>query len=176
MRGDGAARPPGSGHATLIERLCALVPRARHMLVTYQGVLAPAAGWRPRVVPPPPLPDADDPEGCRHVVEEQRVRKGSDQVAHADGPAEKAGSRRPFVPHAPGKPRRPRRRHAWAELLRRVFLIDVLTCPWCGGARRLLAGISDPEAIYRILAHLGLPTEPPELAPARAPPEPLLPW
>jgi hypothetical protein len=51
---------------TLIERLCALIPRPRHMLVTYHGVLAPAAGYRHRVVPPPPLPDAGDPEGCKH--------------------------------------------------------------------------------------------------------------
>jgi hypothetical protein len=49
---------------TLIERLCALVPRPRQMLMTYHGVLAPAAGYRHRVVPPPLLPDADDPEGC----------------------------------------------------------------------------------------------------------------
>jgi hypothetical protein len=31
---------------TLIERLCALVPRPRQMLMTYHGVLAPAADYR----------------------------------------------------------------------------------------------------------------------------------
>ncbi len=35
----------------LIERLLALVPRPRRHLVTYHGVLAPAAGLRSRVVP-----------------------------------------------------------------------------------------------------------------------------
>jgi hypothetical protein len=60
-------------------------------------------------------------------------------------------------------------------LLRRVFLLDVLTCPWCGGARRLLTAIFDVDSIHRILAHLGPTTKPPELAPARGPPEPLLP-
>jgi len=40
----------------------------------------------------------------------------------------------------------------------------------------LLAAIFDQGAIQQILAHLGLPTEPPPVAPARAPPEPLLPW
>ena len=34
-----------------MERLCALVPRPRRHLVTYHGVLAPAAGLRPQVVP-----------------------------------------------------------------------------------------------------------------------------
>ncbi|MGE3173836.1 MAG: transposase [Planctomycetota bacterium] len=38
---------------TLIERLCALIPRPRRHLVTYHGVLAPAAGLRDRVVPDP---------------------------------------------------------------------------------------------------------------------------
>jgi hypothetical protein len=35
----------------LIERLLALVPRPRRHLVTYHGVLAPAASLRSRVVP-----------------------------------------------------------------------------------------------------------------------------
>lgn len=29
--------------------------------------------------------------------------------------------------------------HGWAELLQRVFAIDVLTCPHCGGRRKLIA-------------------------------------
>ena len=36
--------------------------------------------------------------------------------------------------------------------------------------RRILAGIMDPEPIIKILAHLGLATAPPPLAPVRAPP------
>ena len=51
-----------------------------------------------------------------------------------------------------------------------------MTCPHCGSRRTLLAAIFDQGAIQKILAHLGLPTEPPTMAPARAPPEPLLPW
>src|SRR5438477_576007 len=63
----------------------------------------------------------------------------------------------------------PRRRWAWADLLRRVFAIDVLTCA-CGGRLRLIATIEDPLVVQRILRHLGLPTEPPGLYPARPPP------
>jgi hypothetical protein len=51
-----------------------------------------------------------------------------------------------------------------------------LTCPHSGGTRKLLAAIFDQGAIQKILAHLGLPGEPPAMAPAWAPPEPLLPW
>jgi len=47
------------------------------------------------------------------------------------------------VPHAPGQRRQGQRRYSWAELLRRVHLIDVLLCPHCGSRRRLLAAIHD---------------------------------
>jgi hypothetical protein len=57
----------------------------------------------------------------------------------------------------------------WAELLRRVFAVDVLTCPHCGGPRRLIAQLTDPIVVRKILGHLGLPTEPPRSAPARSP-------
>ena len=43
-------------------------------------------------------------------------------------------------------------------------------CPNCGGKRRLLAAIQDPDSIQRVLRSLGLSGEVPELAPARAPP------
>jgi len=151
---------------TLIERLCALIPRPRHMLVTYHGVLAPAAGYRHRVVPPPPLPDAGYPEGCKHQP----------AAPKAKAEAAKIEPRQSAVPHAPSKRHVPRARHSWAELMRRVFEIEVLICPHCGGPRKLLAAIFDRDAILKILAHLGLPTEPPPLAPARPPPMPRLPW
>ena len=77
----------------------------------------------------------------------------------------------------PTKPKpKPRPRYSWAELLRRVYLIEVLTCPHCNGRRRLLAFITDTQSITRILAHLGLPIELPTLAPARAPPRSALPF
>jgi len=40
----------------------------------------------------------------------------------------------------------------------------------------LLAGVFEPAAIARVLTYLGLSAEPPELAQARPPPQPLLPW
>ncbi len=46
----------------------------------------------------------------------------------------------------------------------------------CGGLRRLLAAIFDPVPIRRILLHLGLPADPPAVAPARPPPAIALPW
>ena len=72
------------------------------------------------------------------------------------------------------------RHYAWADLLRHTFSIDILACGECGGRLRLLATITDTPArgfrragraaIEKILSHLGLPTDLPTPAPARAPP------
>jgi hypothetical protein len=107
-----------------------LVPRPHCHLVTYHGVLAPAAQWRDLIVPAVSNSPEDSP----------KIRSAS-------------------------------RSSTWAELLQRVFAIDVLTCPYCGARRKLIALINDGCVVRKILAHLGLPTEPPGLAPARAPPE-----
>ena len=48
---------------------------------------------------------------------------------------------------------------------------DVQTCKRCGGAVEIIAYITEPTTVSRILGHLGLPTEPPLRAPARAPPQ-----
>jgi hypothetical protein len=78
--------------------------------------------------------------------------------------------------HAPTSAPPVRNRFSWAELLRRVFAVDVLACPRCKGRRHFVSVITDPAVIRRILAHLKLPTEPLPLAPPRAPPQPCLPW
>ena len=55
----------------------------------------------------------------------------------------------------------------WAALMRRVFDLDVLACPRCGGRLRLIATVEDPAVVGRILAHLGLlhPADTPGPAP-----------
>ncbi len=42
----------------------------------------------------------------------------------------------------------------WAQRLKRVFEIDIETCPACGGAVRIIACIEDPDIIEKILTHL----------------------
>jgi Putative transposase len=54
-----------------------------------------------------------------------------------------------------------RRRWSWAQLLRRVFALEVLVCPRCGGPRRMLGAVTEPYAVRRLLAALGLAAEPP---------------
>ena len=61
-------------------------------------------------------------------------------------------------------------RIAWAKLIAKVAEDFPLACPACGGDIRLIAFITDPAPIRKILLHLGEPLEPPPLAPARGPP------
>jgi len=42
----------------------------------------------------------------------------------------------------------------WAQRLKRVFNIDIETCPKCGGAVKVIACIEDPVVINKILTHL----------------------
>ncbi len=58
-------------------------------------------------------------------------------------------------------------RMRWAQLLKRVFDIDIEHCPHCGGQLKLIAAIEEPATIARILTHLGLAAQPPPRAPAR---------
>jgi len=127
---------------TLLSRLAALVPAPWVNLVTYHGLLAPAASYRDRVVPEPEedpgTATARQPVPAKLPPELQRERK--------------------------------RRRLLWAEAMKRGLGLDVLVCEHCGGRREVLALITNPRVIDRILSHLGLPTEAPAIRPARAPP------
>jgi hypothetical protein len=86
-------------------------------------------------------------------------------------PTPSADSSVPIAPRRPG-------RMSWADLLMRVWAIDALECPFCGGRMRPVAAIHDPDAITAILAAVhsdkwsipatGPPTESPQLARAAA--------
>jgi hypothetical protein len=124
---------------TFLERLAALVPRPRSHLLTYHGVLAPAASCRDLVVPAP---------------------------APAT-PSTAADRERP--------PLSKRKRLSWAELLKRVFAIDVL----CVRAARVRASSSPPSPMAPPSARSSsisacVPTQ--QLAPARMPSEPAFAW
>ena len=56
----------------------------------------------------------------------------------------------------------------------RTFPGDLGACEQCGGKMRLISCIDTPEAITKILSHLGLPTDLPRPAPSRDPPQLLL--
>jgi len=58
-------------------------------------------------------------------------------------------------------------RWSWARLLKRVFGLEMGTCPFCQrGTLRLIAVITQGEVIRKILRHLKLSADPPPIAPA----------
>ena len=124
---------------SLLGRLAAAVPPPRFHTVRYAGVLGPASPWRTLVVPPPP--QQPDP-----AVNDPN-----------------ASSAKPWPPTHRSRYR------PWAELLKRCFAIDVETCPSCGGRTQIIALVTAPASIARFLRHLGEPTEPLPLEPARPP-------
>jgi len=54
--------------------------------------------------------------------------------------------------------------------MRRVFDLDVLACPRCGGRLRVIAAVQDPLAVQAILTHLARSGVPALPGPAHLPP------
>jgi len=153
-----------------LERLAALVPHPREHQFTYHGVLAPASSWRDLLVPVPD--DANEPLELEATAAPATAALGAPAPEPADAALTTGCPDAPLSAPSPSAPSaRHSARYSWAELLRRVFEIDVLRCPKCGSRRRLIALITDPPVVRKILRHLSLPAEPPTLAPPRSPPQ-----
>ena len=170
----------------LVEKLAALVPPPRFHLVRYHGILGPCASKRDRVVPAgecarparsssslgaiatPPQVDAAPGSTASAATAEHASVAWIGSMSET----ERLGSGAPIPVPSAGAPTQPgatrARRLAWAELMKRVFAIDVLECPRCRGPMRILAAIHPPETTSAILACLGLPVRAPPLAPARS--------
>jgi hypothetical protein len=104
----------------LIAKLAALVPPPRFNLVRYHGIFGPASRWRSQIVP------FDSGEtGCIHrpAGKSGKRKKGRDEE----------GERTMNNGHP--------RNYSWSELMLRVFELDVLKCPACGGRMRILCAI-----------------------------------
>ena len=115
------------------------------------GILGPAAKDRDKVVPTPPAqpePNAADADSA-----------GADKAGEGE-------SRNIDITKIPRLGRLP-----WAVLLKRVFMTDALTCPKCQGRMKILAAITERDAIRKILDHLGIPSEAPRRSVARPPPQ-----
>ena len=121
------------------------------VLDEFEGILGPAAKDREKVVPTPPAPPASDAAGT-HAA-------GADKASTGE-------SRDIDVSKIPRLGRLP-----WAVLLKRVFMTDALTCPKCNGRMKILAAITEPDVIRKILDHLGIPSEAPRRTAARPPPQ-----
>ena len=117
-----------------IARLCALIPPPRFHMLRYHGVFAGHSSDRAEVVVGG-LDDDPHPNQLRLFS---------------------LGSGAPLTPPPPS-------RHPWAWLLRRVFAIDIMTCPRCEARLKVVTLATEPDSIRAVMAHL---------PPTRAPPRP----
>jgi hypothetical protein len=74
------------------------------------------------------------------------------------------------APAADARPRTgsPQGAWTWAALMHRVFALNVLACPRCGGRLQIIAIVQDPAVVRTLLAHGGRARSPG--APGPAPP------
>jgi hypothetical protein len=144
----------------LIARLATLVPPPRVHAVRYHGVFAPNSKGRSRIVPQPASPPVpEQPEAGHHLVH--------DEPAAGPVPASRGETPRRDPDLEPARIYRV----PWADLLKKVFAVDVLACPDCGGRLQLIAFIAEATVACRILDHLGLDSQGPPVARAQPPPE-----
>jgi len=141
--------PDGSTHLVLtplalLKKLAALIPPPRVHHVRFHGVFGPAARLRSSVTA---LAEPEPPDVQEPELELPSTKASSGQRAS---------------------------RLDWAALLKRVFRIQILRCVRCGASMRVVAFISDRKTSVRILEYLGLPSRPPPMGQARAPPQFLL--
>jgi hypothetical protein len=132
-----------------IAKLAVLVPAPRVHLTRYHGVVGPCAAWRPLVIP---------------TAEDNKTMNPPSLDPKSPGPS--VGNNDEISTPPPSAAKRHPRNYAWAELMKRVFLVDVLQCEICGGSMKMIAAIHPPNTTQKILDCLGLPTRPPPLAAA----------
>ena len=130
-----------------LERLALLIHPPRIHRHRYHGVLAPNAKLRYQVIALGRELGGVE-ESTSEQLDAQSVTGSSDGAA----PGRRTSSR-------------------WAALIARIYEVLPLVCPSCGGSMSIIAFITDPIPLRAILSYLDLPSRPPLLSPARAPPQ-----
>jgi len=151
--------PDGATHRVMsplefLSALAPLVPPPRIHLTRYHGLFAPHARARRTVR------DVSNPA----VIAAERPAHAVDSPS-GDHPLPSTSSDLPSP--SCGRPDRLAYRRPWAELLKKVFAIDIFFCDRCGGRRRIVAAITQldvADAILRCLVPFGVRET------ARAPP------
>jgi len=131
----------------LIARIAALVPPPRTHRHSYFGVLAPNSPLRAAVT------------ALAQALPAQPAAAQAGPVSTGEG-----------APANPVQPKRPPAHYLWAVLIARIYEVFPLLCPLCGGQMRLIAFITEGPKIRKILEHIGVESEPPQISPARGPP------
>ncbi len=159
-RGRKSTRPGANGVVELtpfefLDRLADLVPPPRKHRHRYHGVFAPNHKLRRAVT----------------ALAIGNIGKQREAVTGGHGNEGHGTEGCCDENHATLKPRsHDTSRIARAKLMARVGEEFPLECPACGGDIRLIAFITEPGPIRKILTHLGEPLAPPPVSPARGPP------
>ena len=161
----------------LLEKLAVLIPRPRSNMLIYHGAFAPRGYYHESAVVEThcaaetiaPVPSNPAESAAPAAAVSALSSAAAAPIGDSSITAAAAVPAAPRVPPTATVYTRPRH-FAWADLLRRIFLFDILACPDCGGRLRLLATIQEPAVVEKILLHLGLPVDVPSPAPARSPP------
>jgi len=139
----------------LLNRLASLIPPPRRHRHRYHGVLAANSSWRAQVTAL-----AGRPWDEIKSALPQRPKEAS-----APEPLAEVGS-----DPTPAATHRPLSAYLWAVLVARIYELSPLLCTHCGTEMKIIAFVTDPDAVTRILKHIGEPSAPPAVSPARGPP------
>jgi len=131
-----------------IDKIALLIPPPRKHRHRYFGVLAPNSPYREQVTAHAAL---ELEAGCVPVAENSQDLRTENKNVEV--------TRTSSSSH-----------YLWAMLIARIYETLPLICPQCGGQMKIIAFIREKPTIKQILSHIGEPTEPPTLSPARAPP------
>jgi hypothetical protein len=93
---------------------------------------------------------------CSHIPDrgEQMVRYYGYYSNVSRGKRKETDDRVPSILEADKSSKEYRKN--WARLIQKIYEVDPLTCPKCGGVMRILSFIQDRQVIQAILKHLGL--------------------
>jgi hypothetical protein len=144
----------------LIARIAALVPPPHTHRHRYFGVLAPNSPLRAAVTAL-----ATPAQPAKQVVVQAEPANMSEG---APGVIPLGYAISPTPEPAPAK--RSPAHYLWAVLIARIYEVFPLLCPLCGGQMRLIAFITEGTQTSKILDHIGVDSEPPQISPARGPP------
>ncbi len=123
----------------LIARVLDHLPPARHQLVRYWGYYSNVSRGKRRAA-------------ARRVA--LTAEPGDESLLVAGSPT--------AVLTADDEPFRRRARLSWAALIKRVYEVDPLLCPYCGAEMKIIAFITELPTVCRILEHINMPPQRPE--------------
>ncbi len=123
----------------LIARVLDHLPPPRHQLVRYWGYYSNVSRGKRRAAP-------------RRLA--LTAAPGDESLSATGSPT--------ALPTADDEPFRRRARLTWAALIKKVYEVDPLLCPFCGAEMKVIAFITEYPAVCRILEHVNMPAQRPE--------------